>query len=82
MVRACPPEDRGTLRVAEIMHPIDDSVRIPPSASVSEALRRMVEGDVGRLLVMENGHCLGLITHAGIVRYLRTKTQLEAGGRL
>lgn len=81
MVRACPPEERGTRRVAEIMHPIDDSVRIPPSASVSEALHHMVEGDVGRLLVMEDGRCLGLITRAGIVRYLQTKTQLEAGSQ-
>lgn len=80
MVRACPPEERATRRVAEIMHPIDDTIRISPSASVSEALHHMMEGDVGRLLVLEDGRCLGLITHAGIVRYLRTKTQLETGG--
>ncbi len=78
MIRHCPAEERATKRVGEVMHPLDDTVRIPPTATVSEALRRMVEADMGRLLVMDDGQFLGLITRTGITRYVQLKTQLEA----
>ena len=78
MIRHCPPGERATKRVGEVMHPLDDTLRIPPTATVSEALRRMVEADMGRLLVMDDGQFLGLITRTGITRYVQLKTQLEA----
>ena len=33
---------------------------------------------MGRLLVMDDGQFLGLITRTGITRYVQLKTQLEA----
>jgi CBS domain-containing protein len=77
MMRTCPREERATRRVGEIMRPLDDAIRIAPRASVAEALRRMVDADTGRLVVIENGHMLGLITRTGVTRYVRAKTELE-----
>ena len=59
------------------MRPADESVRIRATASVSDALRQMMESDSGRLLVTDNGHIVGLITRTGITRFIQMKTELE-----
>jgi predicted transcriptional regulator len=41
------------------------------------ALRRMVEADVGRLLVTDGGRVVGLITRTGITRFIQLKGELE-----
>ncbi len=41
---------------------------VPSSAEVQEAARRMTESDVHRLLVMDDGRLVGLITSTDIVR--------------
>jgi Zn-dependent protease/predicted transcriptional regulator len=76
-IRHCSPEDRAQRRVREIMRPAAADITIPLTASVSDALRRMVEGDVGRLLVSDGGRIVGLITRTGITRFVHMKTELE-----
>jgi Zn-dependent protease/CBS domain-containing protein len=76
-VRHCPPEARAERRVREIMRPVDGSVRISPSDPISEALRRMVESDCGRLLVMQGDRLVGLISRTGVSRFVQLKTELE-----
>lgn len=77
-VRHCPAAERGQRRVREIMRPIDEKVEIPASATVAQALQRMAEVDAGRLLVMEDGKLVGLITRSGIGRFVHLRSQLEA----
>jgi CBS domain-containing protein len=54
-----------------------DKVSIEPDATVSDALRRMVEIDAGRLLVVDGARLHGLITRSGITRFVQLKTQLD-----
>jgi hypothetical protein len=37
----------------------------------------MVEANAGRLLVTEGDRIVGLLTHSGVTRFTRIKTELE-----
>jgi Zn-dependent protease/predicted transcriptional regulator len=76
-IKHCPPEERAQRTVGEIMRAADSAVMIAASASVSDALRQMVESDSGRLLVADGGRIVGLITRTGITRFIQLKTELE-----
>jgi Zn-dependent protease/predicted transcriptional regulator len=77
-IKHCPSEERGQRTVGDIMRAADATVTIPASASVSDALRQMVEADSGRLLVTsDGGRVVGLITRTGITRFIQLKTELE-----
>jgi Zn-dependent protease len=77
LVKRCPAEERAVRAVREVMRPLDDALRIAGAAPVSEALRRMVEHDSGRLLVMDGDTPIGLLTRTGITRFIRAKSELE-----
>ncbi len=76
-VRHCPAAERNLRRVRDIMRPADESARVAATATVSAALRHMVEADLGRLLVTDGDRLLGLITRTGVTRFVQMKTELE-----
>ncbi|MDE3219286.1 MAG: site-2 protease family protein [Nitrospirota bacterium] len=58
-------------RVREIMRPVSPAFCIPPDWSVMQAMERMVQGGWDRLVVMENGAIVGLITRSAIAQFLQ-----------
>ena len=76
-IKHCPPDERAQRTVGEIMRAADSAVMIAASASISDALRQMVEFDTGRLLVVDGNRIVGLITRTGITRFIQLKTELE-----
>ncbi len=72
-----PENERSRVRVRERMRPADASMRIDADASLTEALRRMVEGDRGRLLVERQGRMIGLITKTGLLRFVELRRVLQ-----
>ncbi len=78
-VSACPPAQRAQRRVADLMRPLDETARIAKSASVAEALRRMTEADVGRLLVTDDDRLVGMLTRSGIARFVHFRSLLGIG---
>ena len=77
-VRDCPPGERASKAVGDVMLPIAPNITIAPDAPISDALHRMAEADVGRLLVMDNRRMIGLITRSAIARFVQLKAQLAA----
>jgi len=77
-VRDCPASERARMRISEVMRPADGTIEIAPGAGVIDAIRQMVAADIGRLLVVDDGKLVGLITRTGVMRYVHTKTQLSA----
>jgi Zn-dependent protease len=77
-VRDCPPGERAVRRVREIMRAVDPGIEIDGAASVGEALKRMGESDVGRLVVMSGGKIAGIITRSGIARFIHLRSELAA----
>jgi len=67
-------EDRARMTVENIMIPISDQMRISPEERLSEALNKMKSGKTSRLLVMDNGELLGIITKTGMLRLLELKS--------
>ena len=76
-LRECPPADRSRRTVREIMRPAGAAVSVAASAPLGEALRRMGDADVGRLLVTDGGRIIGLVTRTGIMRFIQLKADLE-----
>jgi Zn-dependent protease/predicted transcriptional regulator len=77
LVQKCAREERAQQRVRDIMLRDLATLSISPDASVSEALQKMTEMDIGRLLVIRDGQLEGLITRTGIARFLQRQMQLE-----
>ena len=57
-------------RVREIMRPVSPALCIPPDWSVMQAMERMAQGGWDRLVVMENGEIVGLVTRSAIAQSL------------
>jgi Zn-dependent protease/CBS domain-containing protein len=76
-VKRVPPEDYDRLTVREVMIPLAERLIIAPEEDVSVALQRMAEEELGRLIVMERGRMLGLVTKTGLSRFLRMKLELH-----
>lgn len=77
-VRDCPIAERALTRVSAIMRPADGKIEIAPGAGVVDAIRQMTAADTGRLLVVDKGKLVGLITRTGVTRYVHAKTLLSA----
>jgi len=72
-VQALPTEFWPWRRVREIMRPASPAFCIPPDWSVVQAMERMVQSGWDRLVVMENGAIVGLITRSAIAHFLQLR---------
>jgi Zn-dependent protease len=72
-VQALPTEFWPWRRVREIMRPASPAFCIPPDWSVVQAMERMVHSGWDRLVVMENGAIVGLITRSAIAQYMQLR---------
>lgn len=80
-IQDVPQEKRMLVRVDEVMS--DDLVTVGPDEKASKALKTMMEEDIGRLLVVENGHLEGVVTRQGIMQafeVLKTLPRTEIEG--
>jgi len=68
-------------RVREIMRPASPAFCIPPDWSVVQAMERMVQSGWDRLVVMENGAIVGLITRSAIAHFLQLRGSETLGVR-
>ncbi len=65
-IKAVPPEDRETQRVRSIMQ--RDLTTIPLDSTAMEAFTRLSRSSTGRLLVIDDGQFVGLVTQTDLVR--------------
>jgi CBS domain-containing protein len=78
-VKDCPAEKRDERRVRDIMVAANARVTIPAAASAADALKQMTETESGRLLVVDEGRPVGLVTQTGIARFIQIQRLLEEG---
>jgi Zn-dependent protease len=67
-------DSRSHTTVGDIMTPISDQIRISPEKMLSDALQKMNSGNINRLLVMDDGKLIGIITKTGVLRLLELKS--------
>ena len=77
-VTSVPHEERHRTAVEQVMVPLSEGIEIEPNQSLAEALRKMRTTGHRRLLVMDGDNLRGMITMAGLLRFLEIKRVLEA----
>jgi Zn-dependent protease/predicted transcriptional regulator len=63
-------------QVRDIMIPIELVPCLKPTDDATEALSRMVSGDIGRMPVVENGRLLGIVSRRDIMNLFKIKSDL------
>ena len=71
-------DERADKTVGEAMTPLQREMTVAPETSVEEALKRMAEKNLGRLVVMRDDHMVGIITRTGLLRFLEIKRALKS----
>jgi CBS domain-containing protein len=76
-IRELPRAEWSRRRVKEVMASDLDPVRIAPDADAAEALAQMQRTGQTRLLVVEGGALLGILTLKDLLDFLNFKIELE-----
>jgi CBS domain-containing protein len=58
------------------MMPLEARLTLAPEDDVAVALQRMTQEGLARLVVMERGRMVGLLTKTGLSRFLQTRLEL------
>jgi CBS domain-containing protein len=80
-VRRVPSELWSTRRVWEHMVPLGDQVLVAPHARMDDVLGKLEDGEAGRVLVVEDGEVVGIITPSDLTRWLRRWRAVEGRAR-
>ena len=70
-VRRVPREEWPTRTVRESMGDLDDQVTVSPTTRMDRVLGKLQDGEVNRVLVVEDGEVLGIITPTDVARWLQ-----------
>jgi Zn-dependent protease/CBS domain-containing protein len=76
-VRRVPREQWPTRRVREAMVPLGDQVVVAPDARMDGVVDKLQDGEAGRVLVVQEGEVVGIITPSDLTRWLRRWRTLE-----
>lgn len=71
-----PAEERRAKTVRDTMIPLSAAIQIQADDSLVEALKKMTQAGMGRLLVMRGDQCVGMITKSGLLRFMEIKQVL------
>ncbi len=58
------------------MVPYERIVTINPSASAAEAMQKMAQNQIGRLVVTDSDRILGIVTRGDLMKTIRTRQDL------
>ncbi|MBI5875999.1 MAG: site-2 protease family protein [Deltaproteobacteria bacterium] len=75
-VRLIPKEQWDTTLARDVMDNISPDAILRPEDNAMDALSRMISLDIGRLLVMDNGKLVGIITRRDIMKLMEFKADL------
>jgi len=76
-VRRVPRDQWSTRRVRDHMVPLGDEVVVTPDARMDGVLGKLQDGEAGRVLVVQDGEVVGIITPSDLTRWLRRWRTLE-----
>jgi Zn-dependent protease/predicted transcriptional regulator len=80
-VRRVPREQWSTRRVRDHMVPLGDQVLVAPHARMDGVLDKLQDGEAGRVLVVQDGEVVGIITPSDLTRWLHRWRALESRAR-
>lgn len=68
---------RSQTPVGEVALPIEDKYKVEPKCKVKTAMDKIFSNDLGRVLVIEDGKLLGIISRTDILNYIRVYGKLH-----
>lgn len=68
---------QGTVTVEQVMEPVNPDLIVDPDVTLVDALKKINDSDLGRLLVMRNGRMVGILTKSGLNRFLEIRRILR-----
>jgi Zn-dependent protease/predicted transcriptional regulator len=77
-IQRVPPALWPWRRVEQVMRPLTPSMVVAPDVPGIQAMERMVREGWDRLVVMQDGHVVGLVTHSAIVHFLQLRHSSSA----
>jgi Zn-dependent protease len=80
-VRRVPSDQWPTSRVRDHMVPLGDQVVVAPDARMDQVMAKLEDGEAGRVLVVEAGEVVGIITPSDLSRWLRRWRALDGSAR-
>jgi Zn-dependent protease len=80
-VRRVPRNQWPTGRVRDHMVPLGDQVVVAPDARMDQVMGKLEDSGAGRVLVVEDGEVVGIITSSDLTRWLRRWRGLEDRAR-
>jgi len=75
-VRQIPREQWPFTRAGDVVEPLQPDDLMAPDADALDALTTMASKDSGRVLVVDGGALVGIVSRTDIMRFLRTKMAL------
>jgi Zn-dependent protease/CBS domain-containing protein len=78
-VRAVPKDRWTSETVRGAMIPSEHTLIVKPTLSVLDAMQKMAREKVSRILVVDGGRLLGIVTQGDLVKSIRMREQLEMG---
>ncbi len=79
-IRSLPQDVHETARIDEIMS--REVISVAPWDDLFSALQKISEADIGRLMVMEDGELVGILTRSDIMKAYRLKAMREERRRI
>jgi len=76
-VRAVPKDRWATETVRGAMIPSERTLIVRPTLSVLDAMHKMAREKVSRILVVDGGQLLGIVTQGDLVKSIRMREELE-----
>ncbi|GLI32863.1 site-2 protease family protein [Desulforhabdus amnigena] len=70
-------EEKENRKVREIMTALSKEICVGPEDSLADALKKMIQQNMSRLLVLDKNQVVGLITKTGLFRFIEIKRLFE-----
>ncbi len=72
-IQHVPTIDRPVMRISDIM--TRDVISVPSDAQASDALKLVTTKNIGRVLVIDNGSVVGVLSRTDLIRTLRLRSE-------
>jgi CBS domain-containing protein len=80
-VRRVPKDQWSSQRARDFMVPLGDQVVVAPDDRMDDVLGKLQDSEAGRVLVVQDGEVVGIITSSDLTRWLRRWRPLDTSAR-
>ncbi len=76
-IKALQREEWDRTAIRNVVIHLKDDLMVQPQENVTQAIKKIFQNGVGRVLVMEGGELQGIVSRTDILNYIRIHSQLE-----